>query len=88
MSLRFLRAGMPRTSRNSGTGLPGSVSGRRSIHFPSGGAVYVEIGISSPVSALSSIGVVDFFHRRKFLNRRHVHDSAMVPPRACDGFCL
>jgi len=79
-SRRFLRTGIPRTSRKSGTGLPGSVRGRRSIHFPSGGAVKLEIGMSSPVSALSNIGVVAFFHRRKFLNRRHAHESAMVVP--------
>jgi hypothetical protein len=36
--------------------------------------------MSSPVSALSNIGVVAFFHRRKFLNRRHAHESAMVVP--------
>jgi hypothetical protein len=74
---RFFRSGIPRTSRNSGTGLPGRVSGRRSNHLPLGGAVWLESGRSSPVSALSSMGVVAFFHRRKFHNRRH---NAMVRP--------
>ena len=79
-SLRFFRVGIPRTSRKRGTGLSGSVSGRRSIHLPSGGALRLERGMSSPVSALSNIGVVAFFQRRKFHNRRHLPESAMFLP--------
>ena len=55
--------GMSGVSRKRGSVLPGSVSGRRSIHFPVGGAVSLENGINSPVSALSSMGVVAFFQR-------------------------
>lgn len=77
-SVGFFRVGIPRTSRKRGTGLSGSVSGRRSIHLPSGGAVLLERGTSSPVSALSNMGVVAFFQRRKFHNRRHLPDSAMI----------
>jgi hypothetical protein len=54
---------MSGVSRKRGSVLPGSVSGRRSIHFPVGGAVSLEKGITSPVSALSSMGVVAFFQR-------------------------
>src|SRR4029078_741589 len=75
----FFRSGIPRTSRKSGTGLPGRVSGRRSNHLPVGGAVWLESGSSSPLSAFSNIGVGAFFHRRKFHKRPH---NAMVrPPR-------
>ena len=51
------------TSRKRGCELPGSVSGRRSTHFPSVGAVLLENGMTSPVPALISMGVVAFFHR-------------------------
>src|SRR4029078_4404813 len=80
---RFFRSGIPRTSRKSGTGLPGRVSGRRGNHLPVGGAVWLESGSSSPVSALSNMGVVAFFHRRKFHNRR---DNALGrPPPTLSG---
>ena len=55
--------GMSGVSRKRGSVLPGSVSGRRSIHFPVRGAVKLENGINSPVSALSSMGLVAFFQR-------------------------
>ena len=55
---------MSGASRKRVSVLPGSVSGRRSIHFPAGGVVWLENGSTSPVSVLSNMGVVAFFHRR------------------------
>lgn len=78
--LHSVREGIPVASRNRGTGLPGNVSGRRSIHLPFGRAVSLENEISSTVSTLINMGVVHFFHRRKLLKRRQDHDRTMLLP--------